>query len=621
MDTTEKNATLHQGSILQNGRYTIVRVLGQGGFGITYQATTKEKVTGNLGEMEVEVPVAIKEFFMKDTCLRDSYNNNVSIPSTGSVDQVDKYRQKFIKEAHNLAQLNHPNIVHVADVFEENNTVYYVMQYLRDGSLRGKLRTLGRIPEEDAVRYTLQIAHALDYMHREKHMCHYDVKPGNILLNGDKAMLIDFGISKNYNADGSETSATPVGLSKGFAPLEQFQQSLQDFSPVSDIYSLGATLYNLITGEVPPEASSVNEEGLGERPEYISEHVWQTIVTAMQPRRKDRPQTMEQLIILLESKPIPVPDPSSAVPHVTADSEETIVGKSNNDEEIVISSRPDAPVAASPAAAPVPPPIPVSTGYQAPPSVPPSIPNAPAEEDECTTYDTPVSSPKPTPTPPPPPVVPKPAAPEPVPVPKPAPEPTPEPTPEPVPEQPTPTPQPQKSLYEKPPMQKKSSKAPLIIGIFILFLLIGGAAGYFGYKFFISPDSDTPTATTENTVTDEPIYGSDGVAFTYTGEVNADKKPHGMGTAKYTDPDKDTYTGKFQNGMRVDPNATLTFKNGDTYKGSFVTDQFGEGTYTIKEDGSYFKGTFKDFAPYNGAWYTKTGKLLYKVVNGVDKTK
>ena len=190
MDTTEKNATLHQGSVLQNGRYTIVSVLGQGGFGITYQATTKEKVTGNLGEMEVEVPVAIKEFFMKDTCLRDSYNNNVSIPSTGSTDQVDKYRQKFIKEAHNLAQLNHPNIVHVADVFEENNTVYYVMQYLRDGSLRGKLRTQGRLPEDEAVRYTLEIAHALDYMHTEKHMCHYDVKPGNILLNNDKAMLI-----------------------------------------------------------------------------------------------------------------------------------------------------------------------------------------------------------------------------------------------------------------------------------------------------------------------------------------------------------------------------------------------------------------------------------------------
>lgn len=612
MDTTEKNATLHQGSVLQNGRYTIVRVLGQGGFGITYQATTKEKVTGNLGEMEVEVPVAIKEFFMKDTCLRDSYNNNVSIPSTGSTDQVDKYRQKFIKEAHNLAQLNHPNIVHVADVFEENNTVYYVMQYLRDGSLRGKLRTQGRLPEDEAVRYTLEIAHALDYMHTEKHMCHYDVKPGNILLNNDKAMLIDFGISKNYNADGSETSATPVGLSKGFAPLEQFQQSLQDFSPVSDIYSLGATLYNLITGEVPPEASAVNEEGLGKRPEYVSEHIWETIVTAMQPRRKDRPQTMQQLITLLESKPIPVPDPVS-VPHVT-ESDETVLGDS---DEIVVSSRPETP---APAAAPVPPPIPVSTGYNAPPS-PASVPDIPEEEDESTTYDTPVSSkPKPTPTPPQPPVVPKAATPEPTPVPKP----TPEPTPEPVAEQPAPTHQPQKSLYEKPPVQKKSSKAPLIIGIFVLFLLIGAGAGFFVYKTFLGNDSgNTPAVTTDNieTVTDEPIYAADNsVAFTYTGQVNADKKPNGQGTAKYTDSEKDTYTGKFQNGMRVDKDATLLFKNGDTYKGSFVTDQFDEGVYTIKDDGSFFKGKFKDYQPYDGGWYTKTGKLLYKVVKGVDKT-
>ena len=187
---TQRNSLLRYGATLQDGRYTIIKVLGQGGFGITYQATTKQKMTGNLGEMEVDVPVAIKEFFMKDTCLRDQTNNNVSIPSTGSNEQVDKYRQKFIKEAHNLAQLNHPNIVHVADVFEENNTVYYVMQFLKDGSLRDKLKANGRLTEEDAIRYTTQIAEALQYMHAEKHMCHYDVKPGNILLNGDKAMLI-----------------------------------------------------------------------------------------------------------------------------------------------------------------------------------------------------------------------------------------------------------------------------------------------------------------------------------------------------------------------------------------------------------------------------------------------
>ena len=178
------------------------------------------------------------------------------------------------------------------------------------------------------------------------------------------------------------------------------------------------------------------------------------------------------------------------------------------------------------------------------------------------------------------------------------------------------------AAYNVPP-KKKSSKAPLIIGIFVLFLLIGAGAGYFIYsRFFSGNNGNTPTVTADdtNTVTDLPIYGADNsVAFTYTGQVNADNKPHGQGTAKYTDSDKDTYDGKFQNGLRVDNNATLTFKNGDTYKGSFVTDQFHEGVYTVHADGSYYKGTFKDFLPYDGAWYSKTGKLLNKVIKGEQK--
>ena len=598
---TQKKVTLHQGSTLQDGRYTIVRVLGQGGFGITYQAMTTEKVTGKLGEMEVEVPVAIKEFFMKDTCLRDSYNNNVSIPSTGSVDQVDKYRQKFIKEAHNLAQLNHPNIVHVADVFEENNTVYYVMQFLRDGSLRDLLKDKGRLPEEDAVRYTLQIAKALNYMHNDKHMCHYDVKPANILLNGDKAMLIDFGISKNYTSDGRETSATPVGLSKGFAPLEQFQQSLQDFSPVSDIYSLGATLYNLVTGMVPPEASVVNEEGLGQRPDYVSEHVWDVIVTAMQPRRKDRPQSMEQLITLLEAKPIPAEVVNEPQP---ADAEETIVG---GGDEVIITSKP--PVG--------PPPIPGAPRPAAPEPEPPmAAAMTPAPEDESTLYHTPTPEvPKPEV---PKPEIPKPEIPKPE-IPKPAVSEPEAPKPEPAKPQVSQakTPASGYASYNVPP--KRKSKAPLIIVIFLVFLLIGGALGFFVVNKFLG--SDTPDVAEVATVENEPIYGSDGVAFFYTGQVDADKKPNGKGTARYNDQDKDTYTGHFENGMRVDANATLTFKNGDTYKGSFVNDQFGEGVYTIAADKSYFKGTFRNFAPYDGAWYSKSDKLLYKVVNGVDKVK
>lgn len=596
---------LQYGATLQNGRYTIVKVLGQGGFGITYQATTREKVTGNLGEMEVEVPVAIKEFFMKDTCQRDITNNNVSIPSTGSNDQVDKYRQKFIKEAHNLANLNHPNIVHVADVFEENNTVYYVMQFLKDGSLRGKLREKGTLSDEEAMRYTIQIAEALDYMHSEKHMCHYDVKPGNILLNGDKAMLIDFGISKNYTSDGRETSATPVGLSKGFAPLEQFQQSLQDFSPVTDIYSLGATLYNLVTGEVPPEASTVNEEGLGPRPEHVGEQVWQAIVAAMQPRRKDRPQTMREFITILKTPPIPVAPPVNTDQPFNPQSEETVLSgvtsgmnqsMADDDDEVVISR---------PAPGNVPPPI-VAAAMSSPSGPTPSAPVD--EESERTTFS---SGPTPPPI--------GGSKPE-VPIPPKTPD---------IPAKQEPVSSPSKKFesYNVPP-KKKSSKAPLIIAVFFLFLVIGGAGGFFLYQYFTG--KSTPiTAVTGNgggdvteaeTVTDLPIYGSgNAVAFKYTGEVNDKNQPHGQGVAKYTDSQKDTYTGKFQNGLRVDSAATLLFKNGDKYVGSFVDDQFGEGTYTIAEDGSYFKGTFRDYNPYNGEWYEKNGKKYAKVVNGANK--
>ena len=601
---TQKNSLLRYGATLQNGRYTIIRVLGQGGFGITYQATTKEKVTGNLGEMEVEVPVAVKEFFMKDTCLRDQTNNNVSIPSTGSNEQVDKYRQKFIKEAHNLAQLNHPNIVHVADVFEENNTVYYVMQFLKDGSLRDKLKANGRLSEEDAIRYTTQIAEALQYMHSEKHMCHYDVKPGNILLNGDKAMLIDFGISKNYTSDGRETSATPVGLSKGFAPLEQFQQSLQDFSPVTDIYSLGATLYNLVTGEVPPEASTVNEEGLGQKPDYVSDKVWNAITAAMQPRRKDRPQSMQQFIDILHAQPLP----EIPVAPVVESSDETMVGSMGNDDDEIIISRPGI--------VPPPPPVAAAANIQQTPQAPtpPPTPGQPDIDNESTTFNEPVP---PTPgtqgSAPNAPLGPKGRLPE----------------------------QEQSTLnalgstlnaqqspskpasYNIPP-KKPKSKAPLIALIFVLFLLIGGGIGFLGYNFLTGSSTTTTTTTDDgtevNTVTDQAVYGNNNaVIFKYTGEVNDKNQPHGKGVAKYTDSQKDTYTGKFVNGLRVDAKGTLTYKNGDKYEGTFVDDQFGEGVYTIGEDGTYFKGTFRDYNPYNGVWYEKSGKQYAKVVNGVTK--
>ena len=236
---------LQPNTTLQGGKYRIERVLGQGGFGITYLAVQTSLLR----------KVAVKEFFMKDFCSRDEATLAMLTSSVGSSKQVEQYRKKFIKEARNLARLNHPNIISVIDVFEENGTVYYAMPYLVGGSLQDYVKTHGTLSETMAMKYVRQIAGALKYMHEKEHICHYDVKPANILIDDkDNAVLIDFGISKNYDSAGHETTTTPVGISEGYAPIEQYQQNVEEFSPVSDVYALGATLYFLLHGKRPVSA-------------------------------------------------------------------------------------------------------------------------------------------------------------------------------------------------------------------------------------------------------------------------------------------------------------------------------------------------------------------------------
>ena len=113
---------LSNNAILCNGKYKIERVLGQGGFGITYLAKQKVSVAGALGTIDAEIEVTIKEFFMKELCNRDEASSMVTVPSTGSAELVEKFRQKFIKEAKNISKLTHPHIIKVLDVFEENGT-------------------------------------------------------------------------------------------------------------------------------------------------------------------------------------------------------------------------------------------------------------------------------------------------------------------------------------------------------------------------------------------------------------------------------------------------------------------------------------------------------------------
>ena len=280
---------LQTGTYLQGGRYRIEKVLGQGGFGITYSGI----------QTNLEAKVAIKEFFMKDLCNRDSDTSQVSVGSVGSRETVERFRQKFIKEARNIFRLKHRHIIPVIDVFEENGTAYYVMEHVGGGSLADKVRG-GALPESVAVRYIRQVADALDFVH-SKRMMHLDVKPANILLSeDDNAVLIDFGLAKQYDNDGQQTSSTPVGISHGYAPIEQYKRGgVSVFSPATDIYSLGATLFKLVTGITPPDASDVGNEGLPLLPSEISPAVRGAIEAAMQFRVKDRPQSIAEFLAML----------------------------------------------------------------------------------------------------------------------------------------------------------------------------------------------------------------------------------------------------------------------------------------------------------------------------------
>lgn len=282
---------LHKNTLLHNRRYAIQKTLGQGGFGITYLAYD------NVNRKQV----AIKEFFIKELCNRDGKNHHMSVPSTGSRQLVDKFRAKFLKEANTIANLSHPNIIKIYDIFEENDTAYYAMEYISGGSLADMLEKEPekRFCEVDALHYLRQVAGALNYIHMLG-INHLDIKPDNILDDNGRAVLIDFGVAKRYDNDGHQTSTTPVGLSHGYAPLEQYKSGgVAEFSPTTDIYSLGATLYKLITGQTPPDANDVLENGLPNIEDMMSTQCADAIKKAMRSKRAYRQQSIDEFLNML----------------------------------------------------------------------------------------------------------------------------------------------------------------------------------------------------------------------------------------------------------------------------------------------------------------------------------
>ena len=343
---------LKPGTLLQGDKYRIIRALGSGGFGITYLAE----------QVMAERKVCIKEFFPAEYYNRDANGCSISLGSQGSAKIMEAFKAKFIKEAKTIAKFDHANIIHIHDVFAENNTAYYVMEYIDGESLSSVVKRHDALNEATAVSYIRQVAEALDYIHEQRIM-HLDVKPGNVMLRSrdERAILIDFGLSKHYDAESGEaTSSSPVGVSHGFAPMEQYKSDgVREFSPSTDIYSLGATLYYLVTGSVPPEAADVSDDGLPPLPAHLSQGVRTAIERSMADKRKARPQSIREFLALLDdNQPVaaPVAQPAAEVTVVNVEtkkiSEATVISVETPVERSTPKSEPKSTSIPTPAPSP-----------------------------------------------------------------------------------------------------------------------------------------------------------------------------------------------------------------------------------------------------------------------------
>ena len=296
----EYRHTLPIGAKLQSPKrvYTVEQVLGQGGFGITYKVSANIRVDN----VVARTSFAVKEFFMKESCERDSHDSVCY--SSPVKDKVEESKKDFLAEAQRLNKisLEHPNLIHVNEVFETNNTVYYVMEYLDGGSLRIYVQQHGPLSEHEALEMMKPIFKAVDFLHQNL-MTHLDIKPDNIMLKRDAdsgkitPVLIDFGLSKHYDKNGKPTSTLRVsGCSDGYAPMEQYV-GIYSFTPQADVYALAATLFFTLTGKDPVIATELSKDKIvTSLPESVCSKVKEAVVSAMKMRKEERTQSVRLFI-------------------------------------------------------------------------------------------------------------------------------------------------------------------------------------------------------------------------------------------------------------------------------------------------------------------------------------
>ncbi len=282
-------SALPAGTMLQNGKYKLEKALGQGGFGITYKAFS----------VALGIPLVVKEYFPQGA---SRSGTSLKAPPTMQLQEFSDTRASFADEARLVAQLTvtnpNPNIVRVYDVFAENETSYYAMEFLEGKVLSKVVEDRGTLPESEVIEIARQVITALDDVHKAG-LLHRDIKPDNIMMVARGAVLIDFGSARSMKTPGKQD----VLVTPGYAPLEQYASEAKR-GPYTDIYALAGTLYNALTGQVPvaatDRAAGTKQPSAREANPKVSKGMSDVLARAMAMKIDERPQSADQFLSELE---------------------------------------------------------------------------------------------------------------------------------------------------------------------------------------------------------------------------------------------------------------------------------------------------------------------------------
>ncbi len=283
---------LPQGTLVGQNRYRLEGEIGRGGFGITYSAR----------RVEDDSPVAVKECFLP-LCTRDA--SDVSAPDTGAQNALRAWGERVLEQAKHLEEVSHPHLTQVLEAWRENNTVYLAMELLDGPTLRQHVELVGPLPLEEALQSAAELAGALGELHA-RGLLHLDVKPGNVVLTGRGAVLMDFDLVQPQGDTDLKTRPLSLGArigTPGYAPPEAYGERAPQ-GVQSDIYSLGATLYFCLCGQTPPSATD-RAAGLEIEPLPIAPHLQEALGAALQLPIGERPATIHAFRELWTPPPPP----------------------------------------------------------------------------------------------------------------------------------------------------------------------------------------------------------------------------------------------------------------------------------------------------------------------------